>query len=288
MICSIASKEDIDSLVDIWGECFDYNDRDSLRSIFYNLYPITRTYIYKEKKRIISSISVFDISYKSDKGVYFYGLCTLPLYRGNGLSIRLLNDAIEILKQDDNKFFLLRPASESLFDFYHKIGFSVPIKRQFVSIPFHELYTNTNFPHKKLTSKSLYMLRNKNIGENLYKWNCEELDFIINFYNDESGIACEIENGNYFVGCIDPKNHYIFNILEGGCKNTESDIRSLIKKSSSIIKKNFPYIEELTITLPSTYSVPKGLQFKEDTYILGREGDNYTIDPSTFFSFVME
>jgi len=119
-----ASEQDKTALREIWSAAFkdppvyaDFVTQYCLKlgSVLYDdqgrsfitLFPLT---LIKEGKVLLN-------------GFYLYGLATHPSQQGKGFGSRLLSRAVE-----NTSFCLLYPATSELQIFYHKRGFTTPVR----------------------------------------------------------------------------------------------------------------------------------------------------------------
>lgn len=132
-----ANNIDIPSLKVIWKACFD--DTDLYIESYYINRPLnTRTLVWEEDDKIVSSFDLIPISLKLKsaeyKALYIYAAATLPEYRKRGIMRHLINEAAIWGLKNDYHFLSLIPQTESLFYFYQNQGFSLPIYRDLISV----------------------------------------------------------------------------------------------------------------------------------------------------------
>lgn len=129
----VAQKEDKQAIVQIWREVFT-SERLYLSIIFNDLYPHLTPFVYKIGGEVFSIAFAIPLSIGELKGEYIYGVATKGEARGGGLASSLINHIENHFKKRGENFLLLRPAEEPLFDFYLKLGFTLPLKRREISI----------------------------------------------------------------------------------------------------------------------------------------------------------
>ncbi len=122
-----ATKTDKDAILNIWSQCFGADMRYQ-NILTANDYPLKDTYVLEVGKQVVSILTLLPTTWSNGteerKGIYVYGVATLPQYRGKGYSTQLMNEALEMLKaKGDVDFAVLYPAEEELQDFYGKQGF---------------------------------------------------------------------------------------------------------------------------------------------------------------------
>ena len=118
----------------IWKDIF--KDTDEYTELFFSrkVKP-ENTYTVCEGDRIVSMVFAVDEKINGLKAAYICGVATLPGYRGRGLCAKLMKEAEDDLKKRGYDICFLIPASESLFDFYGKMGYKTRFylsKRQLI------------------------------------------------------------------------------------------------------------------------------------------------------------
>lgn len=116
----LAKSEDIYGLSKLLIEAFDleYEINDILDMIE----PFKNTFVYEISGEIVSTASAIPFVVGEKKGRYIYAVATDINYRGKGYAGEVLEYIKEYYK-DTTDVLLLRPAEESLFDFYRRKGF---------------------------------------------------------------------------------------------------------------------------------------------------------------------
>ena len=105
----------------IWKDIF--KDTDEYTELFFSrkVKP-ENTYTVREGDRIVSMVFAVDEKINGLKAAYICGVATIPEYRGRGLCAKLMKEAEDDLKKRGYDICFLIPESESLFDFYGKMG----------------------------------------------------------------------------------------------------------------------------------------------------------------------
>ena len=129
----VAKKEDKQAIAQIWREVFT-SERLYLSIIFNDLYPHLTPFVYKIGDKVFSIAFAIPLSIGELKGEYIYGVATKREARGGGLASSLINHMESHFKNRGENFLLLRPAEEPLFEYYLKLGFTLPLKRSEISI----------------------------------------------------------------------------------------------------------------------------------------------------------
>lgn len=114
-----ASKEDFSDIIKLWHEVFGDSEKviEGFLERFYD-----RVLLFRKSNKILGMLSLLPISVGKATGFYVYAVATDESCRSKGIATRLLEYS-KALCQNKN-FLLLVPASDSLFEFYKKFGFS--------------------------------------------------------------------------------------------------------------------------------------------------------------------
>ena len=212
---SIATSGNIDSLIKLWSLCFG-DDPKYLNRFFNHAFERAKIYIATDREEIISSLSVFYVSYCSISGDtipggYLYGVSTHPEHRGKQLSSLLLSYAKSELASENLEFLITRPAEESLFELYEKMGFnsSLYLSKKCVDIDEFLISPEIEAPQTLLAS-DFYSIREKYLKRHRIShiaWSNEMLDFIITDITNNGGLALRIGE-RYCIGYPE-KDHII-------------------------------------------------------------------------------
>ena len=152
-----SSAADTLALMELLKKCF------AAYPAFLDLYfgngnDLCRTFVLEEQA-IVSALSVFDINDGKSKGGYVYGVCTHPAYRGRRYAASLLKYVEDIYFRKGYEFFILRPASPTLFSYYRNIGYD---RTLYVDSITEKLpLSPTELPLKPLSGERLYILRKR-------------------------------------------------------------------------------------------------------------------------------
>ncbi len=118
-----AKTEDMMQVKALWIQMFDDGTPGFSDFVFSSCKP-DNFYIARDEKKIVSMlISMADMEYKQSKGFYLYSACTLPEYQGKGIMRELVKFTLEDKGKQGVSFCVLKPATDSLFDFWASIGF---------------------------------------------------------------------------------------------------------------------------------------------------------------------
>lgn len=93
---------------------------------------------YFENDKLVSMLFLIDCTYCGCKGKYVYAVATDEKCRGRGYASSLINEA----KTQMSDFLWLIPATESLFEYYSRLGFET------------RLYTDSRFENSIIFNES--------------------------------------------------------------------------------------------------------------------------------------
>ena len=112
----------IADLRNLWQEAFGDSD-ETLDAFFTHGFSENRFLCICEDGIPVSALYWFDCHLQGHKLAYLYGVATAKSHRGQGLAHRLMAQAHTLLKEQGYAGVILVPGSESLFDFYEKLGY---------------------------------------------------------------------------------------------------------------------------------------------------------------------
>lgn len=286
MQITLATYKDIDSLSSLWRVCFS-EDIIFLNLFFKHCFPLARTYVFKEDDLVVSSISIIPISKSGTeeiKGGYLYGVCTHPKYRGNSLSLKLIEYAEEDCKDRNLNFIITRPASPSLFALYRKLGYSQPIFRQTAIVPLPIDVDGSSF--SDISAKRLNILRKKYLGDDFFSWSLPVLEYIISYYKLINGAIIELESERYMVGFPDEEDSDLYHILEVGNKSDRINYPTL-HLAGNYIKSKHPEKTKAKLYFPNFSHYSDITNVEKEVFVLLKPL-SAEISSDTFFNFSME
>ena len=125
----LAKSEDIYELSKLLIETFDIDNIDDM------INPFKNTFVYELNGIIVSTASAIPFKVGERSGRYIYAVATDFNHRGKGYAREVLEYIKDYYKSSED-VLLLRPAEESLFDFYRKKGFTDEIYAEIKEIQF--------------------------------------------------------------------------------------------------------------------------------------------------------
>lgn len=287
MIFKKATNQDIDGIINIWKACFT-DDIDYINNYIKYCFPYCKTFIaLTDNNEVASSITLIPTyaiiqgalnnnNTKELKGYYLYAVGTLPQFRGNAISLRLINYAIELCKNERVSFIITRPSNDSLYAFYNKLGFSHTLYEEHLTI---DIYATINTFSSKiqlqnLSADKLYKLRLsrkkdtiQEIPENYFKWPTDILNYAIIEVEERKGI-CSLIN-------IDPSKKdcgYFLSYPEETFPKTIKVLETNINEKHynllcDVIHCKYPQAEQIKIIRPST-SQSRNLNIRKSGLLL--------------------
>lgn len=257
---------------------------------FQKCFPYTRTYIIRDGGKIASSISMIPLSYfpengkKEIKGSYLYGVCTLPEYRGNKLSIKLIEYAEEEYREKGYNYVITRPATPPLFAFYRKIGYSQPVYRQYTDITLPLCPDEVTY--SELNPSRLQQLRKKHLNYNYYEWEPKMMDYIIHYIKFYNGFAIELDSNGYIIGYPDGADDELINVFEIGTNSQNIQYPTLFQVGN-YLKSRYVNKTKARIFFPIFKQYSDLDKVEKEAYVLLKPLSDFKEEKS-FFNFTME
>ena len=152
-----AQQSDLSALVKLFVQAFGGSEQFA-QMVMERFAGLENVFVAQQGEAIAASLCAVPVTLKGVQGVYYYGVCTDPEWRGKGIMTDLMKAAEEQLKAEGAQFAVLIPASASLFDFYAQRGFQKAFaKRELVrSIP-NNLWAVAEFD--TITARGLSAIR---------------------------------------------------------------------------------------------------------------------------------
>ncbi len=165
-----AQKCDLPALTGLWQRCF--GDSESSIWEFWKIFDRISVFVARDKTPVAMlcalPVAFFDECGEAYSASYLYAICTDDAYRGRGICAKLMTNAEDALKKEGNDFAFLTPASETLFDFYKKMGYE------------------TSFYHERFTVRAEGKAKIQKINAAAYQ-NLRQMQLYSNFvsYSDD-------------------------------------------------------------------------------------------------------
>lgn len=134
-----------DGLRQIWKEAF--NEDDAYIDFFLKEgLPLGHLHTYGPNDAPFSALTLFPLTFHQAgvnySGFYLYALGTLHSKRGLGYGKLLLKTVEKYALDTGCHFILLQPTNFSLFEYYHRLGYTEPIYRAFIECSRDTLSSN--------------------------------------------------------------------------------------------------------------------------------------------------
>jgi len=124
---SISQPADKQQIEDLWKISFGDSD-DFIRLFFDRVYKDEQTLVIRQHDQVVSALQIlpYEMAFcgATVSAGYICGVCTLPSERGKGLMSKLMQQAIEVMKQRDYAIAILIPATPQLFNLYRRFDFT--------------------------------------------------------------------------------------------------------------------------------------------------------------------
>ncbi len=177
-----------EGVIFLWNKTFK-DSREMIENYLDNMCKNNMVLI-TEEDRVIAMASILPVTIRDKKGRYVYAVATDGNYRGKGYGKAIMGEIDKIIKERDEHFAVLVPASASLFDFYEKLGYNQTV--------FAPPGTKIQEGGEKIGPEEYFKIRDEILKDLDYiKWSEEQLKYILSFgeirkMNDG---AVYIENG---------------------------------------------------------------------------------------------
>lgn len=116
-------KADLPNVIELWHRVFK-DPVGFIKSNIINFVGLDNLYVYEQYNAINAILSAVPCEISGSKGVYLYALATAPELQGKGVMSKLMKHAEQDAENSGAEFAALIPASESLFGYYKKRGYT--------------------------------------------------------------------------------------------------------------------------------------------------------------------
>ena len=211
MIIDKPNSSYLPSMKALWRRAF--GDEESFVDLFFDTaYSPERAFVAVENEETAAALFFFDCEYNGEKTAYIYGVATAENYRGRGLCRLLTEHAHRYLKDAGYAAALLRPAEDSLFGFYRKMGYGVCGYVREISAE----AGGTAVPVRRITAEEYFEARRHLLPENGVLQEGATIRFLAGFtdtYAFDGGVfAARAEHSELFCAEI---------LFEGEHRNAE-------------------------------------------------------------------
>ncbi|MBQ2890941.1 MAG: GNAT family N-acetyltransferase [Clostridia bacterium] len=182
------SEKHREGVISLWNKTFK-DSREMIENYLDNMCKNNMVLI-TEEDRVIAMASILPVTIRDKKGRYVYAVATDENYRGKGYGKAIMDEIDKIIKERDEHFAVLVPASESLFDFYEKLGYKQTV--------FAPPETKIQEDGDQIGPEEYFKIRDEILKDLDYvKWSKKDLEYILSFgeIRKINGGAVYIENG---------------------------------------------------------------------------------------------
>ncbi len=203
----LSNDNDINGIVAIWKEAFGDSEKDIVFFLEYHYNP-ENTVVCECNGSIVSVLFLLEgdmhvkgLDYPS---YYLYAACTLKEYRGRGLMAELLGFAKSIASERNKFFIALKPADESLYNYYSRFGYQSVFTKKSIELNRVKKFEKAEFSCKN-SCENLLETRDKIFDcTDYFKWNNHSINFAIKHH--------KYYGGEYFSSC---NGYMLYSINDG-------------------------------------------------------------------------
>lgn len=199
MIMRKANFPDRRQITDLWARVFG-DDKTVSERILDDFAGTGNVYVAEEGQHIIAQLLSVPCQAGGHKGSYLYALATEPEYRGKGVMSRLMDYARTSITATGASFFVLIPASRSLFDYYESYGFqSIYMQNMECSLDHIFQMTDTdnicdsNFIKDRIPADTFMALRQKYLDTDYVRFSEDKVAFELEeqWYYECESVYCD-------------------------------------------------------------------------------------------------
>lgn len=214
------------SLKQIWSVCFGDED-DYVEHFLRERWDENNCLVAEEDGRVVSMLFLLPaeiiVAGERNPVWYVYACATLPEYRGRGLMQQLLSTAFEAAILQSVFALVLVPASESLFGFYEKSGYSRLYKRPVKGLQMPVDIMNQEEIISKKSVVDILSCRDSLLTRELdICWGVDHLRFVLQELKQNGG-GFSFTNDGYVLFEIQDDRLTIREQLPGMLKMTDED-----------------------------------------------------------------
>ena len=238
---------------EIWQACFT-DDLPYINSFIDNCLPYTTSWLLLYNNRpaslltLIPSYTTIDNSNirTNLSGVYIYGVATLPQYRGNSYSKLLIEQAISYSQELGLDYVIVKPAEESLYSLYSRVGFKTRLYSKSRNIVLSDSsYLNTNLSKLKANISFHSILPEELFAKRqslckTFLWPEDILKYALSEILLRPDVIAQTNGEIYFIAYPACKKRII--VLESNAE-TITEISTI----ASVLQRCFPSIESISI-----------------------------------------
>lgn len=200
----ISREDDINSLKELFLDAFGENN-DALDLFFKRIFKPEICYVCYDGDELIAMVYIIPTTINSRKAGYLYAAATKDEFRGAGVMKGLIHYALSITAQE---VCVTLPASDSLYDYYSKLGFS-QLTSNVAELNRDELEKLAKpFELSELVVGGYCGIRNRVLKDNFLFWNNNFINYAFE-YNALYGAKIIKNNFGYAVAYDEGEYCYV-------------------------------------------------------------------------------
>ncbi len=190
----VSEKEDVSSLKELFKSVFDENEK-ALELFFKRIFKPEICYVCYDGETLAAMVYIIPTTINSRKAGYLYAAATKDEFRGAGIMKGLIHYALSITAQE---VCVTLPASDSLYDYYRKLGFA-ELTANTAQLSRSEIEKLAKpFELSELVVGGYCGIRNRALKDNFLFWNNNYIDCAFE-YNALYGAKIIKNNFGYAV-----------------------------------------------------------------------------------------
>ena len=176
-----ADKQHITQLKKLWALCFD--EKQSALDLFFDRnFDNMSAYIAFNNGNVASALYLVNCTLNGKKSNYLCGASTAPDYRNKGIMSRLIEYALCDAKKSGDVYSLLLPASEGLYSYYKKFGYTENCSAVVQKLNRSQLEKTAEADLKNISSKNVIELQTISMKNDFVLWNESFINFAFDYY----------------------------------------------------------------------------------------------------------
>lgn len=204
-------SEDLIQLKALWTDVFEENPK-AVSLIFDSFFDIFDGYCAKKGDKIVAALYLIKGNLNGEKAHYLCGAATLPEYRNQGIMSKLIEYALSDAAQSGDKYSLLLPANNGLYNFYSNLGYvpSCSVKKRLFSRSELEACAADSKDKKLTAGIGFEQLQKLCFADNFLAYNSRFLSFAGEYYKAYGVTFLQNERTVAIVDCNDDCTDVIY------------------------------------------------------------------------------
>jgi GNAT superfamily N-acetyltransferase len=166
---SLAKDSQKEEMAQLWQLCFG-DPTEYIHNFFERQFDPSKTLVYVLDQRVVSVVYMLDASIylegREEPAQYLYAGCTHPDYRKRGIFERVVEYACNLAIAAGQRFSILLPASDPLYDYYGHISYMEYFKKRRIDCSTDSLKAqgDSDFRLLDVTPERVYRIRTALFG----------------------------------------------------------------------------------------------------------------------------